>query len=171
MDKYICLCMSSGFFLQDLWTSWAQTFRLFANSHSNRDVSIKSQKSLSKWGGLSSLSRFWCAASRCCEIFVRGCDMWWSPATSPCSAAGQQLSHMREWSSGTVAALVRAKLHKQLCVHGDISQHSSKTSCESTREQKVTGVSINLCLSERLMVVLCSLQGFMMLWCKKLLLR
>lgn len=56
----------------------------------------------------------------------------------------------------TAAALVRAKLHRQLCVPGNISQHSSKTSCESTGEQEVTEMSINLWLSGRLEMVIFS---------------
>lgn len=73
------------------------------------------------------LPRIRCAASRCCEIVVWGCSMWWSPANPFFCLRPHGVLVLR-----TLVVLVRASLHKKRCVPGYISQQRSKTSSEST---------------------------------------
>lgn len=72
------------------------------------------------------LPKIWCAASRCCEIVVWECDMWWWPARPFIHSSWAAAGHTGISSSG--AMLVWAGQHKQLCVPGCISRLSIKTS-------------------------------------------
>lgn len=49
---------------------------------------------------LQTLPGIWCAASRCCEIVVWGCGMWWSLANPFTSSGGAAGGHSGALSSG-----------------------------------------------------------------------
>lgn len=66
------------------------------------------------------------SASRCCEIVVWECGMWWWPARPFIHSSWAAAGHTGISSSG--AMLVWTGQHKQLCVPGCISRLSIKTS-------------------------------------------